>query len=199
MGTHFLIPVRRQAPEFVAQAVLPDNSISTVELVKMRGKYVVLLFYPMDFSAVCPSEIIAMEKKREEFEERNAVLWAISTDSVNSHLAWKQQEIRSGGIGRVGFPLLSDPTREISRSYGVLVDEAVALRGLFIIDREGIIRHVSVNDLTLGRNMHEVLRSLDSLIFYEKHGEVCPANWKKGDRGIVPTPEGIADYLSRFS
>ena len=199
MENRFLVPVRRQAPLFVAQAVFPDNTIGTTELFKMRGKYVVLLFYPMDFSAVCPTEIIAFDKKREDFEERNAVIWAVSTDSVNSHLAWKQQNIRSGGVGRIGFPLLSDPTREISRSYGVLIDESVALRGVFIIDREGIVRHVSVNDLPLGRSVNEVLRSLDSLIFYEKHGEVCPANWMRGDRGIMPTPEGIADYLSKFS
>lgn len=198
MENRFSIPIRRQAPLFSAQAVLPDNTVDTLSLFKQRGRHVVLVFYPMDFSAVCPTEIIALEKKREEFNARDAVVWAVSTDSVNVHQAWKQLLPGEGGVGRIGFPLISDSTHEISRSYGVLTDEGTAARALFIIDRSGVVRHVSVNDFAQGRNISEIIRILDALILFEKEGEVCPAGWKKGERAIVPTREGIADYLSRL-
>jgi len=189
--------VTNEAPEFTAQAVLPDNTFAELKLSDFRGKYVVLFFYPLDFTFVCPSEIIAFDKSLAEFKEKNAEVIGVSVDSHFTHLAWKNTPVDQGGIGNVQYPLVADITKDISRSYGVLFNESVALRGLFLIDKDGVVRHGLVNDLPLGRNVDEALRVLDALQYTEKHGEVCPANWKDGEEAMKPTADGVADYLSK--
>jgi len=191
--------VTREAPDFKAQAVLANNRIEELELASLRGKYVVLFFYPLDFTFVCPSEIIAFDKKLEDFREKNAEVVGVSVDSPYTHLAWKNTKVEAGGIGPVRYPLVADLSKSISRDYGVLVDDAVALRGLFLIDKEGIVRHCVINDLPLGRNVDEALRMLDALQFTEQHGEVCPANWKEGEEGMRPTADGVATYLAKHA
>ena len=189
--------VTREAPDFSGQAVMPDNSFEELKLSSYRGKYVVLFFYPLDFTFVCPSEIIAFDKALARFKERNVEVIGVSVDSHFTHLAWKNTPVKNGGIGNVQYPLVADITKEIARSYGVLFNESVALRGLFLIDKEGLVRHALVNDLPLGRNVEEALRIVDALQFHEKHGEVCPANWKEGEDAMKPTAEGVADYLAK--
>lgn len=191
--------VTRQAPDFTAEAVFPNDQIKPATLSSFRGKYVVLLFYPMDFTFVCPTEILAFHRQIKDFESRNTLVFGISCDSVYSHFAWKQRATAHGGIGAIDFPLISDITKNIARDYGILYNESVALRGLFLIDREGIVRHATINDLPLGRNVAEILRTIDALQFYEKHGEVCPANWRDGDEAITPSPDGIANYLTKHA
>ncbi len=189
--------VTQQAPDFTANAVLADNSFKEdFKLSDFKGKYVLLFFYPLDFTFVCPSEILAFNKAVKQFEERNCQLIGISIDSHFSHLAWKNTPVNEGGIGNIQYPLVADLDKSISKSYEVLLDAGIALRGLFLIDREGIVRHQVVNDLPLGRNVDEALRVLDALQFTEEHGEVCPANWNKGDEAMKPTAEGVAEYLS---
>ncbi len=195
LGTTTL--VTREAPDFTAKAVMADNSFSDLTLSSYRGKYVVLFFYPLDFTFVCPSEIIAFDKALDKFKEKNVEVIGVSVDSEYSHHAWKKMPVNEGGIGQVGFPLVADLTKSISRSYGVLIDESIALRGLFLIDKEGIVRHSLVNDAPLGRSVDEVLRVVDALQFTEKHGDVCPANWKSGEEAMKPTAEGVSDYLSK--
>jgi peroxiredoxin (alkyl hydroperoxide reductase subunit C) len=189
--------VAQEAPDFTAQAVMPNNSFEELKLSSYRGKYVVLFFYPLDFTFVCPSEIIAFDSALARFKEKNAEVVGASVDSAYTHLAWKNTPREKGGIGNVQFPLVSDITKEISTSYGVLLNGSVALRGLFLIDREGIVRHALVNDLPLGRNVDEAIRMLDALQFFEKHGDVCPANWRQGEEAMKPTAEGVASYLSK--
>ncbi len=189
--------VTRQAPDFTAEAVLPNNDFGEVSLSKLRGKYVVLFFYPLDFTFVCPSEIIAFDKKIDEFRKRNCEVIGVSVDSKFSHYAWKATPREKGGIGPVRFPIVADITKSIARDYGVLLNEAVALRGLFLIDKEGVVRHAVVNDLPLGRSVDEALRMVDALQFTEQHGEVCPANWRPGEEGMAATAEGVAAYLAR--
>ena len=191
--------VTTEAPDFTAQAVMPGNEFSELTLSKLKGKYVVLFFYPLDFTFVCPSEIIAFDQALDKFKERNAEVLGVSVDSHFTHLAWKNTPREKGGIGNVQYPLVSDLTKEIARSYGVLVNEAIALRGLFLIDKEGKIRHALVNDLPLGRSVDEALRVLDALQFTEKHGEVCPANWKQGEDAMKPTGDGVASYLAKHA
>jgi peroxiredoxin (alkyl hydroperoxide reductase subunit C) len=191
--------VTKEAPDFTAKAVMPDNSFAEMTLSSYRGKYVVLFFYPLDFTFVCPSEIIAFNKKLDEFKSRNCEVIGVSVDSEFSHFAWKNTPVDGGGIGDVQYPLVADLSKSISRNYGVLFNGAVALRGLFLIDKEGIIRHAVINDLGLGRNIDEVIRMLDALQFTEEHGEVCPANWKKGDEAMKPTSEGVAEYLAKHA
>ena len=191
--------VTKEAPDFTAQAVLPNNEFGELSLSEFRGKYVVLFFYPLDFTFVCPSEIIAFDKALDRFRERNAEVIGVSVDSHFTHLAWKNTPREKGGIGNVQYPIVADLTKEIARSYGVLLNESVALRGLFLIDKEGIVRHALVNDLPLGRNVDEALRMLEALQFAEKHGEVCPANWREGQEGMKPTAEGVASYLARHA
>jgi peroxiredoxin (alkyl hydroperoxide reductase subunit C) len=191
--------VTKEAPDFTAQAVLPNNEIGELTLSKLRGKYVVLFFYPLDFTFVCPSEIIAFDKELDKFKERNAEVLGVSVDSQFSHFAWKNTPREKGGIGNVRYPLVADITKEIARSYGVLLNESVALRGLFLIDKEGIVRHALINDLPLGRNVEEVIRVLDALQFTEKHGEVCPANWHEGEEAMKPTADGVASYLAKHA
>ena len=188
--------VTKEAPNFTAQAVMGNNSIEEMKLSDYRGKYVVLFFYPLDFTFVCPSEIIAFDKALGDFKKKNTEVIGVSVDSQFTHFAWKNTEPKDGGIGQIKYPLVADLNKNISRDYGVLFDESVALRGLFLIDKEGIIRHSVINDLSLGRNVDEALRMVDALQFTENHGEVCPANWKDGEKGMKPTAEGVAEYLA---
>jgi peroxiredoxin (alkyl hydroperoxide reductase subunit C) len=192
--------VAKPAPDFTATAVMEDNSFDEAfSLSRLRGRYVVLFFYPYDFSFVCPSEILAFDESLEKFRDRECEIVGVSVDSHYTHLAWKKTPVEQGGIGSIRFPLVSDMDKSIARRYGVLLDESAALRGLFLIDREGVVRHGVVNDDALGRNVDEVLRTLDALRFHEKRGDVCPANWHEGAEGMTPTPEGVVDYLSRFA
>lgn len=192
--------VTKQAPDFTATAVMPDNSMKPdFQLADFRGKYVILFFYPLDFTFVCPSEILAFDRALAQFKEKNCEIIGVSIDSQFSHWAWKNTPITQGGIGNVQFPLVADLDKNISRQYGVLLDAGIALRGTFLIDRDGIIRHAVVNDLPLGRNIDEALRMVDALQFFEKHGDVCPANWQEGKAAMKPTAEGVADYLSKHN
>jgi len=190
--------VTKPAPDFTATAVMPDNTFNEeFKLSDYKGKYVVLFFYPLDFTFVCPSEIIAFDKALSRFQEKGCEIISVSVDSQFSHFAWKNTPVNEGGIGNVQFPMVADMTKSISRDYGVLLGDQVALRGLFLMDQEGVVRHATVNDLPLGRNVDEAMRVLDALQFTEKHGEVCPANWNAGDEGMTPTADGVADYLGK--
>lgn len=190
--------VTKPAPDFTATAVMPDNSFNEeFKLSDYKGKYVVLFFYPLDFTFVCPSEIIAFDKALARFQEKNCEIVSVSVDSQFSHFAWKNTPVDQGGIGNVQFPMVADMTKSISRDYGVLLGDQVALRGLFLIDKDGVVRHATVNDLPLGRNVDEAMRVLDALQFTEEHGEVCPANWNAGDEGMTPTADGVAEYLGK--
>ncbi len=192
--------VSNSAPDFKATAVMPDNSFNDAfTLSGLRGQYVVLFFYPLDFTFVCPSEILAFNKALSSFQERNCQVVGVSVDSHFSHLAWKNTPVNNGGIGNIQFPLVADLDKSISRDYGVLIPAGIALRGLFIIDKEGVIRSQVVNDLPLGRSVDETLRVLDALQFTEKYGDVCPANWKQGDAAMTPTAEGVAKYLAEHA
>lgn len=192
--------VTQPAPDFTAEAVMPDNSFGQITLSSLKGKYVVLFFYPLDFTFVCPSEIIAFDKKLDEFTKRNCEVVGVSVDSKYTHLAWKKTVVEDGGIGPVRYPLVADLNKNIARSYGILFNDAVALRGLFLIDTKGVIRHALINDLPLGRNVDEAIRMLDALQFVETHGDqVCPANWKKGDEAMKPDPDGVAEYLAKHA
>jgi peroxiredoxin (alkyl hydroperoxide reductase subunit C) len=192
--------VTKNAPDFSATAVLPDGKFEEkFTLDSLRGRYTLLLFYPLDFTFVCPTEILAFDEKTDEFRERDCSVVGISVDSPYTHSAWRRTAVAEGGIGEIRFPLVSDMSREIARSYGVLFEEEVALRGLFLIDREGVVRHAVVNDQPLGRSVDEALRMLDALRFHDEHGEVCPAGWKKGKEGMKPTTAGVIDYLSKYA
>ncbi len=188
--------VTKEAPEFTAQAVLANGTITELSLASYRGKYVVVLFYPLDFTFVCPSEILAFDRQVAAFKARNTEVIGVSVDSVYTHFAWRETPVEKGGIGPIGFPLVADLDKSIARAYGVLLGEAVALRGLFLIDTHGVVRHAVVNDLPLGRSVDEALRTLEALQYTEEHGEVCPANWKPGDEAMAPTAAGVAKYLA---
>ena len=190
--------VTREAPDFTAQAVLPDNSFGELTLSKYRGKYVMLFFYPLDFTFVCPSEILAFNTRVNEFKEKNCEVIGVSVDSRFTHLAWKNTKVEDGGIGNIQYPLVEDLDKSIARTYGILLNESVALRGLFLIDTKGIVRHSVINDLPLGRSVGEALRILDALQFVETHGgEVCPANWQEGEDAMKASKAGVADYLAK--
>jgi peroxiredoxin 2/4 len=192
--------VTKEAPDFTAQAVMPDNSFAELKLSSYRGKYVVLFFYPMDFTFVCPSEIIAFNAALKKFEAKHTQVLGVSCDSQFTHLAWKETARDQGGIGKIDYPLVSDITKQISRNFGVLLEDAgVALRGLFLIDKSGVVRHALINDLPLGRSVDEALRVLDALQFHEEHGDVCPANWHSGDEAMKPTEDGVASYLAKHA
>ncbi len=191
--------VTKPAPDFTATAVMPDNSFKDLTLSWYRGKYVVLFFYPLDFTFVCPSEIIAFDKALLKFKKKNAEVIGVSVDSHFTHLAWKETPPAEGGIGPIKFPLVADLSKNIARSYDVLLNDAVALRGLFLIDKQGVVRHALVNDLPLGRNVDEALRVLSALQFVEVHGEVCPANWHEGEEAMKPTAAGVAEYLGKHA
>jgi len=189
--------IGQQAPDFTATAVLADGTFNEeFKLSDYRGKYVVLFFYPLDFTFVCPSEIIEFGKKAKAFRERGAEVIGVSVDSQFSHWAWRNTAVNDGGIGAVDYPLVADITKTISRDYGVLLNDSVALRGTFLIDKEGVIQSMVVNNLPLGRNIDEAIRMVDALQHTEQHGEVCPAGWNKGDEAMVPTSDGVAKYLS---
>ena len=190
--------VTKKAPDFTAAAVMPNNEINDKFNLHtyLKGKIGVLFFYPLDFTFVCPSEIIAFDNRLQEFKDRGVEVIAVSVDSKFSHIAWKNTEITKGGIGQVQFPIVSDLKKSISRDYDVLLNEEVALRGTFLIDQEGVVRHQVVNDLPLGRNIDEALRMVDSLIFFQSHGEVCPAGWNKGKKGMKADAKGVAEYLA---
>ena len=190
--------VTKQAPDFTATAVMPDNSMKPdFKLSDYRGRYVILFFYPLDFTFVCPSEILAFDRALAKFKDKNCEIIGVSIDSQFSHWAWKNTPIKQGGIGNIQFPLVADLDKNISRQYGVLLDAGIALRGTFLIDRDGIVRHAVINDLPLGRNIDEALRMVDALQFHEQHGDVCPANWQQGQEAMTPTAEGVAEYLSK--
>lgn len=190
--------VSKKAPEFTAAAVLADGSIKgDFSLSNYKGQYVVLFFYPLDFTFVCPTELIAFSRRIKEFEHRDVQVIGCSVDSQFTHVAWRNTPVEQGGIGSITYPLVADVKHEICRAYDVEFDSAgVAFRGSFLIDKEGIVRHQVVNDLPLGRNVDEMLRMVDALQFTEKHGEVCPAGWTQGEKGMKPDREGVASYLS---
>jgi peroxiredoxin (alkyl hydroperoxide reductase subunit C) len=190
--------VTKKAPDFTAAAVMPNNEINDKFNLHtyLKGKIGVLFFYPLDFTFVCPSEIIAFDNRLQEFKDRGVEVIGVSVDSKFSHIAWKNTDVNKGGIGQVQFPIVSDLKKTIARDYDVLLNEEVALRGTFLIDQEGVVRHQVVNDLPLGRNIDEALRMVDSLKFFQEHGEVCPAGWNKGKKGMKADAKGVADYLA---
>lgn len=187
--------VGKKAPEFKAKAVIKDKTVD-LSLADYANKYIVFFFYPLDFTFVCPTELHAFQEKLPEFEKRNAQVIGCSIDSHFSHQAWLNTPKSKGGIQGITYPIVSDIHKSIARAYAVLKeDEGIAYRGLFLIDRSGHIRHALVNDLPLGRSVDETLRLLDALIFHEKHGEVCPANWHSGSKSMKPTEQGLAEYF----
>lgn len=190
--------VGKSAPDFTAQAVMPDNAINETFNLKnyLKDSYGIVFFYPLDFTFVCPSEIIAHDHRLAKFQEANCKVVGISVDSQFTHLAWKKTPQDEGGLGNVQFPLVADLTKQIARDFGVLIEDAgVAFRGTFLIDRDFKVRHCVINDLPLGRNVDEALRMVDALQFHESHGEVCPAGWEKGKKGMTATPDGVAAFL----
>ena len=191
--------VGREAPDFTSAAVLGNGQIVDSYNFKeaTKGKYAVIFFYPLDFTFVCPSELIAFDHRLEEFKKRNVEVIGVSIDSHFTHNAWRNTPVNQGGIGQVGYTLVADMTHGVCKSYDVETpDGAVAFRGSFLIDKEGMVRHQVVNDLPLGRNDDEMLRMVDALQFTEEHGEVCPAGWNQGDKGMTATPDGVAGYLA---
>ena len=184
------------APDFSATALVNGQFVENFTLSQFQGKKVVLFFYPFDFTFVCPTEILAFSDAQAEFKERNTVVIGVSVDSQFSHAAWANTERKEGGIKGVTFPLVSDINKTIATDYGVKLDGGMALRGLFIVNEKGILKHITVNDLPLGRNVEEVLLVLDAVDFTEKHGEVCPANWKKGEKAMKPTADGLKAYVA---
>jgi len=192
--------VGKQAPDFTVPAVLGDGQIvDDFNLSQStKGKYAVLVFYPLDFTFVCPTELIALDHRIDEFTSRGVEVIAVSIDSHFTHNAWRNTPINEGGIGPVRYTMAADIAHSVVKDYDVeAAAPAVAYRGSFLIDREGVVRHQVVNDLPLGRNLDELLRMVDALQFFEENGEVCPAGWTKGDSGMNASPEGVADYLSK--
>ena len=190
--------VTQQALDFTATAVLADGEIvEDFQLSKFKGKKIVLFFYPLDFTFVCPSEILAHHHRVAAFAERGVQLVGVSIDSRYTHNAWRNTATNDGGIGSIDFPLVSDMDHAIMEAYGVVHPDGIALRGSFLIDENFDVRHQVVNDLPLGRNVDEMLRMVDALDFHTSHGEVCPAGWNKGDEGMKDTPAGVAEYLSK--
>jgi peroxiredoxin 2/4 len=189
--------VTQPAPDFTAAAVMPDGSINEkFKLSDLRGKYVVLFFYPLDFTFVCPSEIIAHDHRVSKFKELGVEVVGVSIDSQFSHFAWRETPVEKGGIGRVAFPLVADIKHEITQAYGIEHPAGVALRGSFLIDKAGVVQAQIVNNLPLGREVDEMVRLVEALQFTEEHGEVCPAGWRKGQKGMKPTADGVAAYLA---
>ena len=191
--------VTNPAPDFTATTVLANGSID--ENFKLSENYgekgTVLFFYPLDFTFVCPSEIIAFSKRIDEFKSRGINVIGVSVDSQFSHFAWRETPVNKGGIGAINFPLVADLDKKIAKSYDVLFNKAVALRGSFLIDAKGIVRHAVINDLPLGRNVDEMIRMVDAMQFTDEHGEVCAAGWQKGDEGMKADTEGVAEYLAK--
>lgn len=193
------ILVGKQVPDFTAAAVLENGEMTPAFHLSaaLKNKYGLVFFYPLDFTFVCPSELIALNNRIQEFKDRNTLVIGVSIDSQFTHNAWRKTPVADGGIGAVQYPLVADVNHQICQAFGVEHPTAhVALRGAFLIDKQGIVRSQIVNDLPLGRNIDELLRLIDALQFHEKHGEVCPANWQKGRVAIKPTEAGIASYLA---
>jgi peroxiredoxin 2/4 len=188
--------VAKPAPDFKAQAVMSDGSFKEIQLSDYKGKYVILFFYPLDFTFVCPTEIIAFSTQIDDFKKRNAVVLGVSVDSHFSHLAWRNTDRKVGGLGQIDYPLVADLDKKISEDYGVLADGGIAFRGLFLIDKDGIVQHALVNNLPLGRSIDEAVRMVDALQHHENNGEVCPANWKKGEDAMKPGPKESQAYFS---
>ncbi|MBI5792820.1 MAG: peroxiredoxin [Rhodocyclales bacterium] len=188
--------VGKAAPDFTATAVYGNNEIKDLKLSSFKGKHVVLFFYPLDFTFVCPSELIAFDHRLDEFKKRGVEVIGCSIDSQFTHLAWKNTPINNGGIGQVGYPLVADINHAICQAYDVEAAGGVAFRGSFLIDKAGIVQHQVVNNLPLGRNIDEMLRMIDALQFTEEHGEVCPAGWQKGKKGMTASTDGVAKYLA---
>lgn len=193
--------VTKKAPDFTATAVLGNNTIAeNFSLYENLGsKGAVVFFYPKDFTFVCPTEIIAFDHRYKDFKDRGIEVIGISTDNEFSHLAWKNTPVNKGGIGQVQYPLVADLTKEISRNFDVLHANAVALRGSFLLDADGTIRHMVLNDDALGRNIDEMLRMVDTMLFTNENGVVCPAGWNKNDEGMKANPDGVAHYLDKNS
>ncbi|MCK0505512.1 peroxiredoxin [Aromatoleum anaerobium] len=192
--------VGKQAPDFTATAVFGNNEIKDITFSQFtKDKYAVLFFYPLDFTFVCPSELIAFDHRLDEFKKRGVEVLGVSIDSQFTHLAWKNTPVNSGGIGQVQYPMVADIKHEICRAYDVESEGGVAFRGSFLIDKAGVVRHQVVNDLPLGRNIDEMLRMVDALQFTEEHGEVCPAGWNKGKAGMKADPSGVAEYLAQHA
>ena len=188
--------VQKPAPDFRAECIMPDGETKEISLSSFKGKnYVVLFFYPLDFTFVCPTEILAFSHRVEEFEKRGVQVLGVSVDSVHTHRAWRNVDVQNGGIGAIKYPLVSDLAKNIAQSYGILLDDGVALRGTFLIDKAGLVRQATINDLPLGRSVDETLRLVDALQFHEEHGEVCPAGWQKGQKGMQADAQGVASYL----
>lgn len=190
--------VTKKAPDFTANAVLGDNTIvDNFNLYQNIGdKGAVIFFYPLDFTFVCPSELIAFDHRLKEFKDRGINVIGVSVDSHFTHLAWKNTPVDRGGIGKVGYPLVADLDKSIAQNFGVLLDAGIALRGSFLLDKDGTVRHAVINDLPLGRNIDEMIRVVDAMLFTNEYGEVCPAGWNKGDKGMKANPEGVAEYLA---
>ena len=191
--------VAKPAPEFTAQAVMPDGSFKEIKLSDYKGKYVILFFYPLDFTFVCPTEIIAFSEKMDEFKKRNTEVLGVSIDSHFSHLAWRNTDRKQGGLGDIQYPLVADVNKKITYDYGVMHEGGIAFRGLFLIDTNGIVQHQLINNLPLGRNIDEALRMVDALQFHEKNGEVCPANWSEGSDGMKADPTGSKEYFEKHN
>ena len=192
--------VAKEAPDFLASAVMPDGVIKEdFKLSDLRGKYVVLFFWPLDFTFVCPTEIIAHNKRMEQFKDRNVEVVGVSIDSQFTHFAWRSTAVNDGGIGAVDFPMVADVKHEITKAYGIEHPDGVAMRASFLIDKQGVVQHQVVNNLPLGRNVDEMIRVVDALQFTEQYGEVCPAGWNKGETGMKPTAEGVAEFLSKHT
>ena len=189
--------VNKQAPDFTSAAVLADGSIvDDFNLAELRGKYVVLFFWPLDFTFVCPSEIIAHSNRMDKFRELGVEVVGVSIDSQFTHYAWRNTPVEQGGIGEVAFTMVADVKHEITRAYGIEHEDGVALRATFLIDKSGVVQHQVVNNLPLGREVDEVIRLVEALQFTEEHGEVCPAGWRKGQKGMQATADGVAAYLA---
>ena len=191
--------VAKPAPDFTAQAVMPDGSFKEIKLSDYKGKYVVLFFYPLDFTFVCPTEIIAFSAKMDEFKKRNAEVLGVSIDSHFSHLAWRNTDRKQGGLGDIQYPLVADVNKKITYDYGVMHEAGIAFRGLFLIDKDGTVQHQLINNLPLGRNIDEALRMVDALQFHEKNGEVCPANWNEGADGLKADASGSKEYFEKHN
>ena len=188
--------VQKQSPDFTAQAAMPNGEIQPLNLSEYKkGKYAVLFFYPFDFTFVCPTEILAFSNHLKEFEARNTVVIGCSIDSHHTHRAWRNTKIEDGGIGAITYPLVADVNKTIARDYGVLLEGGMALRGTFLLDKNGVVRHETVNDLGIGRNIEETLRVIYALQFTEEHGEVCPVGWQKGKTAMKANPQGVASFL----
>ena len=188
--------VQQPAPEFKAQAVMPNNEFKQISLSDYKGKYVLLFFWPLDFTFVCPTEIIAFSDRNEDFAKLGVQIIGCSIDSHFTHLAWRNTPRNDGGLGQIAYPMVADLSKEIARAYDVLLPGGIALRGLFLIDKAGVVRHQLVNDLPLGRSVDEALRMVKALQYFEANGEVCPANWKEGSRTIKANPADSKKFFA---